>query len=273
MPLLDEIFQAIASNDLAAVQSLTQGKRDVLFECKHGLTPAHYAALKGKNTILTFLCDRQNFPPQTKKSVPLITSAKAENGWTLMHAAAAGGNREAMLMLYKNFSIAYSVQAFDGETPLHIAADHGQINTIHFLVAKIAGKRKYPKTTDMRTPMHYAAIRANLNALRALSTSFSYEDVDKFNQTPLDILRNFHPDNPEVQQFLQGFSIEDARTFFETYRSRSTFEKEQALIDGGITTQPDEQIPATATTSTMSTRLPTAPALRDRHLFIHNFII
>ncbi|NIQ77941.1 MAG: hypothetical protein GTN93_07580, partial [Anaerolineae bacterium] len=102
------------------------------------------------------------------KADPAALQRTASRGATLLHWAAAWGNRDAVRLLV---SRGISVEARDelGYTAVHAAAAGGQVPVLEMLSAM--GANLDAKTRDGRTALHVAAGRGSTNTIEYLIAS------------------------------------------------------------------------------------------------------
>ena len=65
---------------------------------------------------------------------PLLVHARGDNGWTLLHHAAAAGREEAARLLILNGADEMAREREHGATPLHLAAGGGQLEVVRLLL-------------------------------------------------------------------------------------------------------------------------------------------
>ncbi len=113
--------------------------------------------------------------------------AKDEDGWTVLHYAAYGGNKDIVdFLVSKGFDV--NVKAKDGKTPLMIAAREGKLKVFNYLLSKGADIKA--KDEDGWTIIHYAAGSKDEKAAQkmidiALSKGIDVNTKKKDGRTPL----------------------------------------------------------------------------------------
>jgi ankyrin len=137
-------------------------------------TPLHRAAFAGDCEVLTALLSKAD------KSV---VNAKADNGCTALHTAAAQKHVEAAKLLIKH-KAKVTAQENDKHQPLHFAASADSPELINLFIKEGASVKAKNGTED--TPLHLAAGAESVDAL--LSHRAPMELWNKWTQTPLQRL-------------------------------------------------------------------------------------
>ena len=123
---------------------------------RHGRTALHAAVAGDFTNIAQALLDRE----------PDINTYSDNTRWTPVHVASTSGALRALKLLVQVSSSSINLQTFDGESPLHCAAEHG-----HFLIAEFlleAGASPLLPDRFGQTPLHIAASHDNPEILRLL---------------------------------------------------------------------------------------------------------
>jgi ankyrin repeat protein len=93
------------------------------------------------------------------------TKIQANNGWSPLHVAAEQGNVEVVRILVEH-GMDVTAKAGNGWTPLHVATEQGNVELVRFLVEH--GAEPSAPANDGQTPLHLAEGVGNLELLRAL---------------------------------------------------------------------------------------------------------
>lgn len=174
------LHKAIQANKLEMTRTLLMKHKNVECAGYEGLLPLHFAVTCGDLALVKLLCafgahvdapDNPRMPPifgaiRAGKAdiVPFLLDSSAKISWknlTVLHAAAMFRSPNFMKLLLSHISnseISTTVlinQACDsGETPLHIAAKEGDIETVRILLA--AGAEVNVEDRFSKTPLNYA---------------------------------------------------------------------------------------------------------------------
>ena len=90
---------------------------------------------------------------------------QADNGWSPLHVAAEQGNVEVVRILVEH-GMDVTAKADNGWTPLHVATEQGNVEVVRFLVERGADPRV--PGNDGLTSLHLAAGVGNVELIRAL---------------------------------------------------------------------------------------------------------
>lgn len=143
-----DIFSAVQRGTAEDVRHLIKAGADVNATGKGGITPLHYAADRGDIDIVWVLMEAW-----AKVNVQV-----SEEGGSMrpLDVAISAGNVEcAKLLIDSGANLGASTS--DGSTPLHAAAEKGDIETVRNLIAKDAEiDAKTSKEIGAMTPLHMA---------------------------------------------------------------------------------------------------------------------
>ena len=89
---------------------------------------------------------------------------------TLLHYACYGGSKGVVELLCRNPYLLLNCQDKEGCTPLHAAADRGNVNIVEILLSR--GFDGSIKDKFRKTPLHYAACAGNALLVRMLLEKF-----------------------------------------------------------------------------------------------------
>ena len=94
-------------------------------------------------------------------------TARANNGWTPLHVAAEQGNMKVVRMLVEH-GVDATARSCDGWTPLHAASSCGSMDSevARFLIEH--GANVTARANDGRTPLHVATEVGNVDVIRIL---------------------------------------------------------------------------------------------------------
>ena len=147
---------------------------DIDSRSSDGATPLMIAAYHGRLDAFSVLIKRKSDP-----------SLKNNNGWTLLHYSAQGGN-EVIIEKLLSLGLDIDSRSSDGATPLMIAAYHGRLDAFSVLI-----KRKSdPSLTDNNgwTLLHYSAQGGNEVIIeKLLSLGLDIDSRSSDGATPLMI--------------------------------------------------------------------------------------
>ena len=146
---------------------------------KHGRTALHAAVAGDFINIVQALLNRE----------PDINTYMHNTRWTPVHAASTSGALRALKLLVQASSSSVNSQTFDGESPLHCAAEHGHYPIVDFLLG--AGASPLLPDRFGQIPLHIAASHDNPDILQRLlrASPIAAEEAintkDHGGQTPL----------------------------------------------------------------------------------------
>ncbi|PNP46601.1 hypothetical protein THARTR1_10718 [Trichoderma harzianum] len=136
-----------------------------------GWSPLHYAAnLQADNMRIVF--------SQEKEALNL----RDFMGWTpLQHACLVGNERVVDMLLDRDAPI--EIAGYDGITPMHCAVRSGNADILQMLVDKVkSGRQKYTGKgvvhvdRNERHPIHWAAVRGDVDSVWLLKDDISLKD-------------------------------------------------------------------------------------------------
>jgi len=192
-----------------AVSGITPLERGVDLRCKNnGKTALHVAANRGH---------RESFLALLECGADI---AALDNGkWTALHDAVVCRNEPAAADIIRELcrsalllTLALTV---DGETPLHVAARHGQVGAVRLLLDVSADSCKEAlsmQDLDGWTPLHSAVdsrrakvVQLVIDAMNALFDAHSLFEVhDKLGRSPLQLARSL-PDSDDLVNILLSY--------------------------------------------------------------------
>uniref|UniRef100_A0A670I203 Uncharacterized protein n=1 Tax=Podarcis muralis TaxID=64176 RepID=A0A670I203_PODMU len=149
---------------------------------KEKKTPLHLAAMGGHlNAVKALLAKKSRF------------GAKDMDGCTSMHYAAINGNVEilqALLAAGKNKNI--DDKNIWRKTPLHLAAEHGHSDLIHFFLSNGSAINALDNNKD--TPLHCACRAGHFNCVSTLVSwsqggKANLQATNSLKKTPLQVHR------------------------------------------------------------------------------------
>eukprot|EP00900_Chrysochromulina_parva_P019597 jgi/Chrpa1/27639/Chrysochromulina_OHIO_Genome00026523-RA len=124
------------------------------------MTPAHFAAMKGKESCLHALHEL---------GAAASLSAADAKGMTPAHLAAMEGHECCLHVLHElGAAASLSAAAAFGWTPAHLAAMKGHESCLHALHELGAAASLVAAAADGRTPAHLAAMKGHESCLHAL---------------------------------------------------------------------------------------------------------
>ena len=165
---------AVYNQNLLIVQLLLKNSIRINVKEKNGLTPLHIATMKGNIEIIKYLIKRK----------AKINVKDDKNGIMPLHLAIYYNYADvvSLLMQYNN-NLEY--RDFYNRTLLHFAVANGNSKMVDLLVSKISTNT----VDDMgRTPLHWAAQEGDIDIIKVLIKHNAQINIkDKFNDTPLKI--------------------------------------------------------------------------------------
>ena len=139
-------YAAQGSNDVI-IQNLLSLGLDIDSRRSDGATPLMIAACERRLDAFSVLIERKSDP-----------TLKDNNGWTLLHYAARGGNNVIIEKLL-SLGLYIDLRRSDGATPLMIAACHGRLDAFSVLIERKSNPTL--KNNNGDTLLHYAARGGN----------------------------------------------------------------------------------------------------------------
>ncbi|KAL5093277.1 hypothetical protein Trisim1_011081 [Trichoderma cf. simile WF8] len=138
-----------------------------------GWSPLHYAAnLQSRNTRIVFSRGRVDDGLKLRDFM----------GWTpLQHACLVGNEKVVEILLGRDAPI--EIAGYDGITPMHCAVRSGNAEILQMLVDKVkSGRQKYTGKgvvhvdRNERHPIHWAAVRGDVESVWLLKDDISLKD-------------------------------------------------------------------------------------------------
>ncbi|KAL8569625.1 hypothetical protein ACOMHN_057192 [Nucella lapillus] len=134
------------------------------------------------------------------QAFPKMAESTDENGWTPLHIAADGGEVGLIRRLTSSGGENLDVETPTGYTPTHLAARNGHSAAIKILNA--LGASVDCTTVDKQTPLHLAAATGQVECVKCLVASGADVTVeDAFSRDPLTLAQQYSQE--EVVDFLQ----------------------------------------------------------------------
>ena len=199
------LHRAVLFGNIASVQALLAGGADVNARAEDGVTPLHFAAMK-KQVLAALEADAKGSHDELSRAwskamgldtlgeadreglVAILKSgaddrtdtvrallaggadvnARAKDGFTPLHVAAASGDAAAIRALLAG-GADVDARAKDESTPLHQAARFGKMASIRALLA--GGADADARTKDGLTPLHFATMSGDAATIHALLAS------------------------------------------------------------------------------------------------------
>ena len=205
-----ELLVAIKNNDTIAVNNLIKEGVNPNFQDEDGFSPLHRAIENNNLNLVNALLSYKDID----KEIKLPNETTASNGWylggntpllyasyignpqivsalleancnirarddidgaTVIHIAAGNGNNEVInLLLNKDKTLINAVDNNGADTPLHWAIMKNYDSTAELLLSQ--GASPTQKNSSEQTPLHYAAMYGNMNAVVLLVEKYN---VDK----------------------------------------------------------------------------------------------
>ena len=205
-----ELLVAIKNNDTIAVNNLIKEGVNPNFQDEDGFSPLHRAIENNNLNLVNALLSYKDID----KEIKLPNETTASNGWylggntpllyasyignpqivsalleancnirarddidgaTAIHIAAGNGNNEVInLLLNKDKTLINAVDNNGADTPLHWAIMKNFDSTAELLLSQ--GASPTQKNSSEQTPLHYAAMYGNMNAVVLLVEKYN---VDK----------------------------------------------------------------------------------------------
>lgn len=235
-----ELLVAIKNNDIIAVNNLLKEGVNPNFQDDDGFSPLHRAIENNNLDLVKALLSYRNID----KEIKLPRDTTASNGWYLggdtpllyasyignpqvvsalldancnirarddidgamaIHIAAANGNNEVInLLLNKDKNLINAVDNNGEDTPLHWAIMKNLDSTAELLLSQ--GANPNQKNSSAQTPLHYAAMYGNANAVNMLVEKYNVDKnlKDKDGKTASDLAKENNFD--KIVAYLGGSS-------------------------------------------------------------------
>jgi ankyrin repeat protein len=143
------IFAASMLGDTARIENILSANRALVGALSSdGWTPLHLAAFYGKEDAARLLLN---------KGAPVAARSTNQMANTPLHAAAAGKHTSIVKLLLDNGAKANDRQ-HGGWAPLHAAAQHGDLESAHALIA--AGADVGLRADNQQRPLDLAVLKA-----------------------------------------------------------------------------------------------------------------
>jgi ankyrin repeat protein len=164
-----------------------------------GANPLHAAAAHGYLDIVQYFIE--------KYKTICIDSQGRKLGFTALHAAIFYTNALELVEYLLKQGASTEIQDFNGNTPLHIAMQKGNLNIISALLqakANIGAKNK-----DGDTPLHIAMQKGYIDAVLALlQAGADLHVLNNAGQSPIEVAFA-HRNSNLIEQVFQKFGIID----------------------------------------------------------------
>jgi ankyrin repeat protein len=207
----DQLFLAIARDDLnAVVESVAMGAL-INANDRFGHSPLHYAAYRGNTYIVDYLLRNGGDPDTRGKHLS-----------TPLHSAAWGKNQEVVELLLED-GAAVDARTDELETPIMTATLRGQLETVETLLALSADA--------------HAVDKYGSNLMDLAGASGNEEIVDLYNDLGVEILNPLHlaagiGDFDSVKKLLkEGRSINEQDSFGATPLLVATVAGREDMVD------------------------------------------
>lgn len=178
---------------------------------RFGRTPLHYAAKFGRVNLVEIMLKNgiKDLSPRTKMDLiaPIVvnetldlirynrseTLPNEDNFWTPLHYASKYDHRKIYELLLKHIENK-NPQDINGRTPLHIAAQSGNIDVSRIIIEESSSYEIEIKDVEQRTPLHLAAEMGHFSICELLiEKSEDKNPIDHWEMTPLHYAaRNNH---------------------------------------------------------------------------------
>ena len=174
--LYARMLSSLRSGDCAALESLLDLglDPDTSFQLGGWARPALcLAAERGYAKLVALLCTRH-----------CSTARPDRDGLSALHLAAVYGYTEVAAALLEHRAEINKACPGSGDTPLHLAASHNQVQMVSFLLNR--GANPDVQNKDDKTPLMYAAAKGNVVPVRLLvAHDANVYATDRGGNTPL----------------------------------------------------------------------------------------
>jgi ankyrin repeat protein len=193
--IAQELFEATAENNVPEVRRLLSVGADVNSKDYNGITPLHWACIKGHVQVFKELVEHG-----------AVIGATDNDGLTPLHWACIKGRVQVFMELLEHGADIEATHN-DGLTALHCAVMQGQLAIVNELLipsdingstTSILGKCKTrganieAKDRDGDTPLHFASGRGDLPVLKALlSGGANILDANNNGDLPIHLAVNY----------------------------------------------------------------------------------
>ena len=180
-----------------------------------GFTPAHLAVISGHLNILKIFVNNQNIHYDVNRDIndlghsPIHSACikghidivkylieecgsdklcrDVRDGYTLLHCAAINGHNHLIRYLHSQ-GCDVENRNKKGETPLHVAASHGQLDTVKLLIVDLQCDRE-SKAVNEQTPLHFAASEGHISVVQYLARDSNCDVMcrDTLGHTPAQL--------------------------------------------------------------------------------------
>jgi ankyrin repeat protein len=114
-------------------------------------------------------------------------SDKDHKEWTVLHLACRATTKDFVQSLIKQMKADYLVQNHNGDYPIAIAAEHGQLSIVQYLL-ELFGSKLNVSNKDQQTPLHLATKNHHILVVRFLIRwGADHQAQNLAKQTALDI--------------------------------------------------------------------------------------
>ena len=165
--------EAVLTNDVAAVSKLLEGRASAKATTDYGMTLLHYAAMKGNSDIAQMLIDHGADP-----------NAKARDGATPLHYASTATVAETLL----KSGASLKAKANNGYLPIHWAcwSPLGTSEAVAFYIKKGVSPNVHTENDRSETPLHLAALTGKIDTVKTLiAEGANVNEPNSFGAGPL----------------------------------------------------------------------------------------
>eukprot|EP00794_Sanderia_malayensis_P000575 gene575-1234_t len=165
---------AATSGNIEVAKELLLHKAKINPKDVDQMTPLHKAAMFGKLEMMQFLLERGS-----------LINARDKDNYTPLLAAVWKGQTEAAELLCNKGARMHITDA-SLKTCVHLVVEYDHIDTLSMLMGTSAIGLVNSTDKDYRTPLHYAALEGNIEALKILLENGAKPDFgDHEEKTPL----------------------------------------------------------------------------------------
>lgn len=177
---------AVAGQNLSAVKALLQRRPNVDLQDKHGVAAIHLAAWFGSLEILKLLV-----------AVGAEQKIKNEDGWNIIHCAAINNHTDVVQYIVNDLQMKeLDKKDLAGQRAFALAAEHGCNEMLLLLIQEEYNMATMKPNKNGDTPLHLSAKNGHLNTVELLLQSFDIRNqVNNAGQTALYLAaENGHED-------------------------------------------------------------------------------
>ncbi|XP_041969266.1 uncharacterized protein LOC121726098 [Aricia agestis] len=150
------LFMAVRNGKMDIVKYFIEDKKLSIDNVDNsGRTILHVAALAGHNIIIEYLLGKN-----------ANVSVKDRNGYSPVHFAIIRNHTKAAITLLQKESNVDLNEVCGGFTPLHVAAEHGHLDVVNYLIGRNANINA--KNDNNWIPLHGAALKGHADVVKVL---------------------------------------------------------------------------------------------------------